>query len=100
MLEEPEGQALSGEVASGRDNGRDNGLTASGRRCRAPRAPLGSPWAEQRQSFSMPEWTTDRMSASWSSGEGRRSFARRKVSIVSWTTLPAHSGSADSFFSR
>jgi hypothetical protein len=48
----------------------------------------------------MPEWTTERMSASWSSGDGSRSFARRNASIVSWTTLPAQSGNADNFLSR
>ncbi len=53
-----------------------------------------------RQLDSIPECTTERMSASWSSSEGNRSFARRNASIVSCTTLPAQSGSADSFFSR
>ena len=58
------------------------------------------PASLSRQSASIPEWTVARTSASCSSGEGRASCVFRKVSIVSWTTLPAQSGRAESFLSR
>ena len=58
------------------------------------------PASLSRQSASIWPWTAARTSASCSVCEGRASRVFRKASIVSWTTLPAHMGRADSFFSR
>ena len=53
-----------------------------------------------RQSPTIPVCTIRRMNASCSSFGGRVSFFFSHHSIASWTTLPAHIGSAESFFSR
>ena len=58
------------------------------------------PASLSRQSVSIWPWTAALIRASCSVCEGSASRVFRKASIVSWTTLPAHSGRADSFFSR
>ena len=58
------------------------------------------PASLSRQSDTIVPCTAWRISASCASGAGTASLSRRKRSIASWTTLPAQSGSADSFLRR
>ena len=76
-----------------------SGSTATWYSCSKSRK-RSEPASLSRQSVSIWPWTAARMRASCSSGEGRASRVLSTASIVSWTTLPAHMGRADSFFSR
>ena len=68
--------------------------SCSNRRKRSEAASLS------RQSPSIWPCTAARTRASCSSGEGSASRVLSRPSIVSWTTLPAHMGRAESFFRR
>ena len=76
-----------------------SGSTGTAYSC-SNRRKRGEPASLSFHSDSICECTAARTSASCSVSEGMRSNSRSTFSIVSWTTLPAHMGSAESRFSR